>query len=419
MRSGAGPRQPLTLVLNGDTFDLLQVDPRPGTLDLARGDTLLETALTGLFATLGGTALREVLRHLLDAGDKIVLIPGNHDAELYQPRCREVLLRALGLPEDHPGLELFLTPGPWTTQVGRWEVVVAHGHRADAFNDVDPHQARAAVCDGSPPLPLPPGSRLVLETIHLLKHAVDPDSGRPRFPFMDFLHPDWAVFYALVALDPGLAGRRIPSALVPLSKGLLRAVRRKLQSSPVLGPVAGEEVTLESLMADVLVAEMSPEQRNAPDLVNSQLEQWLKGIPPGRAGTLASGGGWVRDWICARLCRLSLDRTFFDLTAESKLDRACINDGLPLHSGPRALIVGHTHAARARPLMDERVYLNTGTWIPLMDLPLLETNAQAYAWLEQLAAGTAPSRLRQTWAEVTDAGPSLWEWREGDAVRLG
>jgi UDP-2,3-diacylglucosamine pyrophosphatase LpxH len=98
-RGRGGP--PLKLVLNGDVFDFLRIEPSPDPGPgggLPRPGPLLTPALAA--ATVrdilaGHPAFAEGLAEVLAAGHEVILLPGNHDLELQWPPVQDEVRRAL------------------------------------------------------------------------------------------------------------------------------------------------------------------------------------------------------------------------------------------------------------------------------------------------------------------------------------
>ncbi|MCA9707639.1 MAG: metallophosphoesterase [Myxococcales bacterium] len=98
---------PLKLVLNGDTFDLLRLDPVPLDGDpqvVNRFAPALNPtrAAAEVSRILGGhPALVEALATVLAEGHEVVVLPGNHDIEVQWEPVRDSMRRCIG---EHPRL---------------------------------------------------------------------------------------------------------------------------------------------------------------------------------------------------------------------------------------------------------------------------------------------------------------------------
>ncbi len=144
-REAAERRNGLVVVFNGDTFDLLRIEPEPVGEDATRREkrygpvvtpdragSMLKDVLLGHPRFVEGVAL------LLASGHRVVFLPGNHDIELQWPDAhaavREALLssvRASRGAEAESRAKESLSFEPWFFHVpGRmW---VEHGCQYDA-----------------------------------------------------------------------------------------------------------------------------------------------------------------------------------------------------------------------------------------------------------------------------------------------
>ena len=74
-----------TLLFNGDLFDFLELPGRPSRLDLERAPEMIEKMLDETAAHPWGPAVFTALHDFVEAGGRVVVVPGNHDLELYHP----------------------------------------------------------------------------------------------------------------------------------------------------------------------------------------------------------------------------------------------------------------------------------------------------------------------------------------------
>lgn len=403
-------RPDTTLVLAGDIVDFLQVENRPPHLDMPGAPALMRATLHAIATTPWGRAVFDALAACLQAGGRVVLLPGNHDPELHHPETRAILLEPgiIGLPH-HPGLTLHTSDQPWSTTIAGRTILIGHGHRTDGWNDIDPNGVRRALATGASNVELPPGSRLVLELMNPFKRALDPDTGQPRFPFVDLLKPEMpAVALILLYLDPRLFVSRLDTAFAVGKARLMRRFARLVRLGPVLGDAQPAPRADEDAIADQIVESLiGKTERDAPDASIAMFEALLEGAPPPRANTLAQHG--KRRWpIRAWLRSIARDAgSFFDRKALSADDRSIIARYLPEGAAPAVAIFGHTHAARHVVLEGGREYINTGTWMDLMDIPTLATDKDVEAWIDKLDARQIHGSPRPTYAEVTAEGAAL------------
>jgi UDP-2,3-diacylglucosamine pyrophosphatase LpxH len=132
------------LVMNGDLFDFLHVQLRPGEsvpFPLSRGEracgpgTSAEKSIWKLGRILGANQRTvQAFGRFLRAGNEVVLLPGNHDMELYWPEVREAIREALRPYAGEDGLAR-LTFKPWFYYEPGL-VYVEHGSQFDADNRV-------------------------------------------------------------------------------------------------------------------------------------------------------------------------------------------------------------------------------------------------------------------------------------------
>jgi UDP-2,3-diacylglucosamine pyrophosphatase LpxH len=100
-REAAGRGVPFTLVMAGDVFDLLRIEPEPvpGARGVERrfGPPMTAALAARLVADVlaGHPVFPEALADVLDAGHEVVLLPGNHDAELQWPPVQDEVRRAV------------------------------------------------------------------------------------------------------------------------------------------------------------------------------------------------------------------------------------------------------------------------------------------------------------------------------------
>jgi UDP-2,3-diacylglucosamine pyrophosphatase LpxH len=416
VRAHAAPGTTLALV--GDVFDLLQVDARPDTLDMVHAADLLRRTLAAIAAGPGGADLFAAFRAFLESSADLLVLPGNHDPELHDPAARAVLLDAFGLPTDHRGLTVHTGAAPCTVRAAGHDVLLAHGHRGDPWNDIDPDAVHRAVATGDAALALPPGSRLVLQAMNRFKLARDARTGAPRFPFVDLLKPqEPAVPLLLLYLDLPLALAALGDALGPLAHRLLRGARRSLWGGPTLGEVPPDQAADAcEILGETLATGFDEAQRRSPARCLRAVEDLLDGVAPA-AGTVAAHGDY-RFLLRAFLRRASREGTFFDPAATDAFDRAILAEHIPAGAAsPRVVIAGHTHAAREI-RTGGGVYLNTGTWNDLMVLPRLDDRAAVERFADQLETGDVPRLRRPTYAEVTAEVARLREWTEEGPAAL-
>ena len=398
-----------TLVLAGDVLDLLHVQGRPRTLDLAAAPALVAQALEALRGEAWGRRVLDAWRAFLHGGGTCVVMPGNHDPELHHPQAEQALLAGLGL-DGAAALSVHRDETPWTAPLGELSVRVVHGHRIDPWNDIPPDDIRAAL-GGRRDVPLPVGSRLVTEVLPAFKLARTPN-GSPKFAFVDLLKPELpAVVLMLLYLDPVLALPRLRDALGLAPAAVDRFLRASLRTGAVLATPAPPSIPdsaerLAATLAASIVAELPSELRAASSRVTAQWDELT--ARRARRASLAPHDGLGRFLLRAALRALSDDGRFFD-PGHLGADDAEALAAVPRGTGPQVLVRGHSHAAREHRAQDI-TYINTGTWLDLMPLPRADDDAQVQAWIDAVESGTAPRLSRLTYADITAADARLRSW---------
>lgn len=409
-------KQPTRVILNGDTVDfLLNTDPLqlqiPRAIEQAR-------AIAG---HSDSAASLQALGRVLQNGGEVIVRMGNHDAELALGEVQAVFRGALKQPA-HVAARLRFHRGEDPAQHGGIldingaRVLVTHGEQNDAWNKLPydtlpgPDGPDASVSD----FEYPPGSILV-------KTLLNPLKGQYNMRFADLLKPDFhgAVLTAL-AVNP----TSVRSIFQGSTADLLWILFRKKFARATFAQPSGPELGLAQRVQD---AELSP----------GELSAVIKSLG-GTAGP-ASFGGSDEGTLDSALIKLGQT----GLSAYARVQR-----GLAGKQGAEffayspdeeewkearrlakkykvgAVIFGHSHAARFRDDGD-LVYVNTGTWIWLMQLPAADAPVEEWAeYLNQLrknpkldpAVGPAPKLLRRLNGALIEPHPaggarlSLIEW---------
>jgi UDP-2,3-diacylglucosamine pyrophosphatase LpxH len=118
------------LILNGDTFDFVAVRlEKPTYKPLSRMGCTEEESLVKLERILEAHPLFfQSLREFIERGHRVILVPGNHDVDLFWPAVRERLLEVLGFPGPE-GFH-FESSGTYVSH----GLYVEHGHQYYADN---------------------------------------------------------------------------------------------------------------------------------------------------------------------------------------------------------------------------------------------------------------------------------------------
>jgi UDP-2,3-diacylglucosamine pyrophosphatase LpxH len=175
---------PTVLVLDGDIFDLLEVDG-PLSLD----PPSVQSRLNAVLATPAARNLGHGIQALLARGSRVIVRPGNHDLELHLPEAQKILTQAW------PGIVVDTTT-PTRVEVAGHRVGIAHGQDADKWNAYNPSAVRAR-----DERAWPAGSHLVKDLLHPLKE-------QEGLRFLGVLVPDdEAAAFAAICVRPSILGR--------------------------------------------------------------------------------------------------------------------------------------------------------------------------------------------------------------------
>lgn len=314
-------------------------------------------------------ALTEIVR---SPDHQLVLLAGNHDPELILPAVQEVVERRLGAAAGGGGVRWLVQREAARFRVGAAEVSIEHGDLFDDWNRIDRDDLNRALNRISRGFveehgfEAPPGSHLVVRFTTRL---------RQRFPWIDYLKPERE------AVQPLL------DHLLPLEEKtlLLEAIgpwlRFKANALESLGLSLGQPHHF------VRGPAAENRRRRFAEWWRQKMEQARQRVREVR-----------RDQLIAELREVSAEDGYFDLRHP---DDPSDQVARFLDHGTDLILMGHTHAAKALPLGDRGLYLNTGTWGRLLALP--ESGASPQDWerfLEGLEAGRQEDFVRPTFARV-------------------
>jgi UDP-2,3-diacylglucosamine pyrophosphatase LpxH len=394
------------LVVNGDIVDFLAESPAR-YLDA-------DGAIDKLKRIWDDAAFKPVL----DALQAFVQVPnrrlafvlGNHDVELALPAVRDWLFDQLadGSPEARGRLVSAMTGEGFSCSVGNKRVLCLHGNEVDGWNVVD-YRALLGVSrsmargESLPEWDANAGTRMVVDVMNPLK---------AKYPFVDLLKPEReAALPTLVALEPS-AIRQLGRVAV-----LLRRSKKdkKLIEKGFLGvedevtQQATDDAPSEEAFLKEFLGTHFPEASGAAggsddvgDLLLGAQRDIDAGVDPKAETTdeeFLGLGDWFRDtvdnirgntseYLRAALAKLLHGNETFEIDLQDEqfqeIDKIVGQD-------IDYVITGHTHLARA---LERRhsgtYYLNTGTWIRLMQLsPETLGDAKAFKKVfEAIQAGT-------------------------------
>jgi UDP-2,3-diacylglucosamine pyrophosphatase LpxH len=367
------------LVINGDFVDFLAQNHgtaaapswRPFSYDPQQARASFEAIASGEDAPVF-----DALAALLQRGQRLTILPGNHDIELCTPAVREALRERIGALSQ-PNFQLHHDGEAYV--IG--DVLIEHGNRYDDYNAVDHealHQLRVKQTlrqtEGIPPFDPPVGSKFVAAVMNPIK---------AQLGFIDLLKPEGP---ALVAVLLAIAPEQQRPAIDSLVEMMLehRKQRRQAVQSARDEPVYRTARAPRGMPAPDQLSDLLCESLGE-DLFSDALvdEPTMRGSATrGRVGDLwnsmtNSGGfevvhllfkGRKREVERYELLRRAIRKIAPD-EAEA-LERSEYYDAaVELSEHFQLIVFGHTHGAMQVPIGLDKRYINTGTWANLMDFP--------------------------------------------------
>ena len=400
------------LVINGDFVDFLAEQPFEAFSSsewaaVAKLRQIMHSCDAGAPAD---AQVFPALRRFVAAGHRLTILLGNHDIELALPRVREELMA--WLTGDGPARVEFLADGE---ACRRGAALIEHGNRYDGWNAVAhgglrAYRARASRGEKTWAFVPPAGSQLVAQVMNPLKQLYRfVDLLKPEneavIPILCALHPDavrevrkvYSAWRARVDVGaPGQVPEResfvadrtgggdpVPDEFT-LTAGRRSARRSRVRQTgsatsrtPLQAELEGDDVDTatfarsEAAIADgeARLARLVRDPQLVPEAegeVGDGTLAWLRSTLSLIRAARGEGDGryrHLRDALVAH--RLTIGTTFaldsedpHYLAAARRLARADV----------RVVVFGHTHIPKRVSLGGGRVYLNTGTWCPTIQL---------------------------------------------------
>jgi UDP-2,3-diacylglucosamine pyrophosphatase LpxH len=370
---------PVELILAGDTFEFLQVRlPSVGDYEWSGA-----AAAQRLRAILSAHAdVIAALRDFVTSPDnQLTLLIGNHDFELHYALAKALLRDALGLAPDDRRLRFGLS-------YEGGGIYLVHGNQFDEWN-------RFVYFEGiSEPFEVVRGTRVVKDVINPME-----DDLLDVAPMVDNVKPTSAFFWYMLSL-PRL---RQPAIRRYVVRGLLRLFRtvalprayqrRVLEVREELLGAPGQ--TIEREMALQAVYELDPELQAA-------VAANLGGVAPKVQLRRRAGGPAALAQAFAR--RLARDRQPSEaalahiereaarqLRREIREFKGALLRGMARvavgteHGHNTLFVCGHTHLAEVVELNEQQLYVNIGTWTPIIqDIRTNRRQEQRFPFLEVL-----------------------------------
>ncbi|MBV9185880.1 MAG: metallophosphoesterase [Acidobacteria bacterium] len=381
---GVGPAR---VVIAGDFLDFLV--PAKGESSIAA----FEPAAARKRAKAVVEHHHEIFRRLgsiaRSPNNELWIMSGNHDPELLFQDIREVVERGMGVPSHPVRVRWHVNGEALRFRTGDASVLVTHGDVFDDWNRIDHGELQRAAnrisygfaeseeLDYVPPH----GTTVVLD--YLL-------SIREEYPWVDVLKPEREAVFRL--LYEFLDVRDLKRYSGFLASALM--------------------VNMASWLKKEIVRRRHPEKlvRESPKASRQQrFTQWLNERHERRKARETAD-------LIMTLRDVSAEDDYFDISTPDECE-----DLLPFffERGADLVVAGHTHAAKAHLVDDQNLYINTGTWARLLQLPTSDASDESWgSFLESLRGGQDLGVPRPTFARVgvraehrTHA--SLMAWKDG------
>lgn len=333
------------LILNGDIVDFLAEKEFATFTDQGGAARKLLTIIERT------EEVWKSLEALVQSGARLTLLLGNHDIELSLPTPRRLLLDRLG-----PGRVEFIYDNQAYVE---GPVLIEHGNRYDSWNVISHDQlreVRSATSRGeaAPVFESPAGSKLVVNIMNRIK---------AEFPFVDLLKPeDSGLLPLLAVLAPASFGEAKKAIAFWRQQSHVEFDERDVPVD-VQNIASGTSNKEEELidLANELYTDQLGDISMLDDLKNI-FELWQL------ARSVKDKDKQLQRLYAALRARAETMWQAFDVNQEHeqffKPAQAAAGRGF------KAIVFGHTHLVKRVPL-DEKggIYLNSGTWADLMQVP--------------------------------------------------
>ena len=372
-------QKPIELIINGDFVDFLQLQPWN---DLRRGSALTKV---GSIVEKSAYFFDELGKLLQDSQNQVVMLPGNHDVELAYPEVGKVVRNAIlkTAPGAANRIRMFDTPDMRRTsyipKINGVVVRIEHGNEGDPWNSLNYNALFTDAETSANNFSYPPGTKLVYETMNEFKDL---------FRFVDLLKPEMpAVPLLLIALKPFMSVRKVPEASLIAIERLGNAAITALRRAVLGGAPLGDEKEATSPTVDDQLIEFLADELPEDRVSDWSVEQFLHAEETDE-GTL--GGSfqrvrlWFVSWAVRGLARFQAKQRGAQFYLDDHPKNTAAKGAKTRFEGDvKVVVFGHTHEA-LKTEFDDRVYVNSGTWANLIELPT-DTGSDMLKWLQDLA----------------------------------
>jgi UDP-2,3-diacylglucosamine pyrophosphatase LpxH len=409
-----GGSDPVELVINGDFVDFLQLRPWNVYGDRAQALEKAEQIVSGNARVF--TALGKFIQDR-EKENKIVVLLGNHDTELAYDEVWAVVRDAIATTSAmRERLNFINRKTQYNFRLNGVLTHVEHGNIGDPWNEIL-YNDLFNDAEKNTGFNYPPGTLLVYQVMNEFKE---------RLRFVDLLKPEVpAVPLILAKLEPFAVAAQFPSTAVNIIKmvkaGFLARIRQAVGGG-TFAPITATEAPGEPYvrMADEYIDKATKgKPASFKELDADHLEDFLdhSGFQLTGPATATFGPRWsvimaaFGDAILGAIGRPARmnDREFY------KSDRAGHDVDLAqtkLKGDVRLVISGHTHAALKADFGPKGLYLNSGTWANLIELP--SDSSKFGGWLQSIARNTFERSSFPTYITASpaqngiDASLNLW-----------
>lgn len=400
-------------VINGDFLDFVQAEPWQSSeyesetpagvplcftehQSLQKLETILETH-SKTFCALSKLLKSENIQRL-------TILPGNHDADLFWPKVRAEITQRLGQKPDWTKLQFHLEQA--YQPVSRPDLWIEHGHQHDPCNCFDVAGVSYWSKNKAPLLADKSGAMRLLECVgtrFMLKFLNKLDFG---YPFVDNVKPfskfvrmfllsgfssEFGPLAALTvywALTKFLAGRLVSGSgdlldLAPDSKDIFENVRKSVRVLPkkkqeqLTKQLSANGFTMEGMTVGIYL-----EDDNANP---SRLLDFLSAHPVILESIFESGQGYLSAGDAGYM---TLGKGFNADETESLKKEA---RGIVKSGAARFVVMGHTHEA-VEPV-PSLSYVNTGCWTRYLRKSAEKSVSGSWALLRKSAFDNFPFEL--------------------------
>ncbi len=413
-----GARGPMDLIVAGDFIEFWQLAAALGALPRLEDRAQPDGAVLGADQAFAAAAVELViaahpgvfraLGRLLDGGDhRVVLVAGNHDADLLWPKVQLAIARAVAARDP---ARLVFVPGAAYQHAGAY---VAHGHAYDAAN---------RFATGHAPFGRDRDGRCRLQTSwgEVFVDRFYTETER-QIPFIDNLYPESAaILWALrdnpdAARDLGAAVRALDMLRATQRRGLNRdAVGAVLQGVLGVPGARGGGPASAGEVLDHVGDRLTRGEAGAEELVAAVMRLAYDPELARLRGGLAAAASALPDVPAALRALRGVDPA-----ALSRLRATLFGD--PLETAARDLlasrdvdvvVLGHTHSVGGfvRPIAGADHgghYANTGSWISVASVAELRARGIGWDRLSLADRATFPSKRTAVIVPYDEEGEPL------------